>query len=61
MEGLCVNLIVTIWKGKHNVITASVTDGEAFAKLKVWAENEGYTVQVQEDDQERALSRAGKR
>ena len=55
------NLIVTIWKGKHNVITASTTDAEAFSKLKVWAENEGYTVQTQEDDQERALSRAGKR
>ena len=55
------NLIVTIWLKKRNVITASITDAEAFAKLKVWAESEGYTVQVQEDDQERALSRAGKR
>jgi hypothetical protein len=55
------NLIVTIWDKKRNVITASITDAEAFAKLKVWAEGEGYRVELQEDDQERALRRVGKR
>ena len=43
------NLIVSIWRGRVNVITASVTDGEAFSKLKLWAESEGYTVRVPKD------------
>jgi hypothetical protein len=55
------NLIVTIREGRRLVITASIEDAEAFAKLKLWAESEGYTVQIQEDDQERALRRVGKR
>jgi len=45
-----VNLIVSIWRGTTNVITASVTDGEAFSKLKLWAESEGYKVRITEDD-----------
>jgi hypothetical protein len=44
-----VNLIVTIWRRQHNVITASVTDGEAFAFLKKAAEDAGYTVKVPKD------------
>jgi LAS superfamily LD-carboxypeptidase LdcB len=43
------NLIVTIWRRQHNVITASVTDGEAYAWLKKAAEDQGYTVRVPKD------------
>jgi len=56
------NLIVSIHEGRRkNLITAAISDAEAFAKLKLWAESEGYTVEVQEDDQERALRRVGKK
>jgi hypothetical protein len=56
-----VNLIVSIFEGRRMLMTASITDAEVFAKLKLWAENEGYRVELHEDDQERALRRVGKR
>jgi hypothetical protein len=40
------NLLVTISRGKVQVMTASITDAEVFDKLKVWAESEGLKVRA---------------
>ena len=40
------NLLVTIWRNGHNVMTGSITaqDAEFAADLKAWAEEKGYRV-----------------
>jgi len=45
------NLLVTIWRNGHNVMTASITaeDAKFAAELKAFAEKKGYRVSVRPD------------
>ena len=43
------NLLVTLWRGRQQVMVASVTDGEVLADLKDMAADKGYRVHVQKE------------
>lgn len=44
-------VIVSIYRGGHAILTASVTDAELVAELKLIAQKKGYRVEVKEAKQ----------
>lgn len=47
------NFVLNIWKGAEHLLSASATDAELVAQLKIWAEEKGYRVTIADYTQQK--------